>query len=149
MQKSRSPFRTHRTTSYGLMMSKQTYLPITHKHLSSPSEISDDGKQLFKQRVAECITYADVLREFVSARPPIEELIGTLVPAIKPRHYSIASSMNMHPNSVHLLVVLHDWNTPAGAYKVCEWLRCCICTATAKLMHYQLFHHIPETAKAR
>ncbi|EDQ92096.1 uncharacterized protein MONBRDRAFT_31219 [Monosiga brevicollis MX1] len=37
-----------------------------------------------------------------------------MVPPIKPRHYSISSSMKMCPNSVHLLVVLVDWVTPKG-----------------------------------
>ena len=37
-----------------------------------------------------------------------------LIPAIKPRHYSISSSMKMCPDSVHLLVVLVDWQTPKG-----------------------------------
>jgi sulfite reductase (NADPH) flavoprotein alpha-component len=64
------------------------------------------------------VTYADLLYEFPSAHPPIQDIVGALVPPIKPRHYSIASSMNMHPDSVHLLVVLHDWKTPSGQLKV-------------------------------
>lgn len=59
------------------------------------------------------MTIAEVLLEFTSARPPWAELVE-IVGAIKPRHYSIASSMNMHPDSVHLLVVDHTWVTPQG-----------------------------------
>eukprot|EP00123_Amoebidium_parasiticum_P017771 comp23984_c0_seq1/m.42582 comp23984_c0_seq1/g.42582 ORF comp23984_c0_seq1/g.42582 comp23984_c0_seq1/m.42582 type:complete len:1117 (-) comp23984_c0_seq1:240-3590(-) len=83
---------------------------------------SADGKEDFKARVDEAVTYAELLREFPSAHPSIQTLIE-IVPAIKPRHYSIASSMKMHPDSVHLLVVLHDWTTPSGAYKVGQCTR--------------------------
>jgi len=78
-------------------------------HIASPA-----GKEDFKARVDATVTFADILEEFPSARPPLEDLIRML-PAIKPRHYSIASSMNMHPTSVHLLVVLVSWETPSGA----------------------------------
>lgn len=69
---------------------------------------SSEGASEFKERVSKTITFADVLEEFKSARPPVETLVELIGP-IKPRHYSIASSMKMHPNSVHLLVVLVDW----------------------------------------
>ncbi|KAJ3350015.1 hypothetical protein HDU83_009956 [Entophlyctis luteolus] len=61
----------------------------------------------------ETVSFADVLQMFPSAHPPIEKLIS-LIPAIKPRHYSISSSMNVHPTSVHLLVVVVDWKTKSG-----------------------------------
>lgn len=67
----------------------------------------------YSAREKEGVNYADCLRDFPSARPPIEVLIS-IIPRIKPRHYSIASSMKMHPNSVHLLVVEVDWTTPQG-----------------------------------
>lgn len=70
-------------------------------------------KEAFKLRQLETVTFADVLREFQSAHPPFVDLIE-LVPPIKPRHYSIASSNKMHPNAVHLLVVAVDWVTPKG-----------------------------------
>jgi sulfite reductase (NADPH) flavoprotein alpha-component len=79
--------------------------------------ISDKGQEEFKIRVKETITFEDLLREFPSAKPTVEELIE-LIPPIKPRHYSIASSMKMHPDSVHLLVVTDDWTTPSGKYRV-------------------------------
>ncbi|KAI8855275.1 hypothetical protein BC829DRAFT_438674 [Chytridium lagenaria] len=43
-------------------------------------------------------TYADVLRMFPSARPDLDTLLS-LIPDIKPRHYSISSSMNVHPTN--------------------------------------------------
>ncbi|KAI8926634.1 hypothetical protein BC831DRAFT_455497 [Entophlyctis helioformis] len=58
-------------------------------------------------------TFVDLLKMFPSARVTVDELVR-IVPAIKPRHYSIASSQRVHPNSVHLLVVLVDWVTPTG-----------------------------------
>lgn len=72
-----------------------------------------EGGHEFKKRVEATVTFASILTEFASAKPTLSELVQ-LVPAIKPRHYSIASSMSMHPNSVHLLVVLVSWTTPSG-----------------------------------
>jgi len=75
--------------------------------------MGSEDKEAFKLRQYEAVTYADVLTEFQSAHPPLLDLIQA-IPAIKPRHYSISSSMKMHPNSVHLLVVAVDWVTPKG-----------------------------------
>ncbi|CAG8526895.1 14019_t:CDS:2, partial [Racocetra fulgida] len=74
---------------------------------------SSEGSVEFKRRVADTITYADLLYEFTSARPPVEDLVQIIAP-IKPRHYSIASAQSVHPNSVHLLVVTVDWVTSTG-----------------------------------
>ncbi|KAF4318225.1 hypothetical protein G195_008532 [Phytophthora kernoviae 00238/432] len=76
-----------------------------------------DGKDEYKRRVDETVTFAELLEEFPSARPTTADLL-TLVPRIKPRHYSIASSMKMNPTSVHLLIVVHDWTTPSGKYRI-------------------------------
>ncbi|KAI1306262.1 hypothetical protein EDD11_004848 [Mortierella claussenii] len=73
--------------------------------------ISAEGAAEFKERVDETLTHADILREFPSAHPSIPQLIAML-PTIKPRHYSIASSQKAHPNSVHLLVVAVEWTAP-------------------------------------
>ncbi|KAG0328197.1 hypothetical protein BG004_002587 [Podila humilis] len=75
--------------------------------------ISAEGANEFKDRVEETLTHADILREFPSAHPSIPQLLNIL-PAIKPRHYSIASSQKAHPNSVHLLIVAVEWEAPSG-----------------------------------
>ncbi|KAL1922004.1 uncharacterized protein VTP21DRAFT_10646 [Calcarisporiella thermophila] len=75
--------------------------------------VSSEGAAEYKSRVEDTVTYADLLREFTSARPPVSDLVALIAP-IKPRHYSIASSQRMHPNSVHLLVVAVDWQTKSG-----------------------------------
>jgi sulfite reductase (NADPH) flavoprotein alpha-component len=75
--------------------------------------LGTEDKEGFKIRQLETYTFADVLQEFDSAQPPLEALME-LIPALKPRHYSISSSMKMCPDSVHLLVVLVDWQTPKG-----------------------------------
>ncbi|KAJ3203380.1 hypothetical protein HDU67_010217 [Dinochytrium kinnereticum] len=74
------------------------------------SEGADDLQKLTEE---ETPTYADVFRMFPSARPTVDTLLA-LIPDIKPRHYSISSSMNVHPTSVHLLVVVVDWKTKSG-----------------------------------
>ncbi|OZJ05303.1 hypothetical protein BZG36_01541 [Bifiguratus adelaidae] len=75
--------------------------------------VSDEGKAEYKKRVDDTVTYNDVLHEFTSAKPPVERLVR-MISHIKPRHYSIASSQRMHPNSVHLLVVAVDWKRQDG-----------------------------------
>ncbi|KAJ8662988.1 hypothetical protein O0I10_001165 [Lichtheimia ornata] len=75
--------------------------------------VSSEGKEEYKKRVDDTVTYEDLLREFTSAKPPVEALVN-MITSIKPRHYSIASSQKMHPNSVHLLVVAVDWVNAAG-----------------------------------
>ncbi|CAG8466675.1 10825_t:CDS:1, partial [Acaulospora colombiana] len=74
---------------------------------------SKEGAEEFKRRVADTITYVDLLFEFTSAKPPVEDLVQMVTP-IKPRHYSIASAQSIHPNGVHLLVVTVDWVNSAG-----------------------------------
>lgn len=75
--------------------------------------ISPEGKDDFKKRVDDTVTYEELLREFTSAKPSVEALAQTVAP-IKPRHYSIASSQKMFNNSVHLLIVAVEWNNAAG-----------------------------------
>jgi sulfite reductase (NADPH) flavoprotein alpha-component len=85
--------------------------------------LGSEDKEGFRLRQLETVTYADVLREFRSAQPSITELVE-MVPPIKPRHYSISSSMKMCPTSVHLLVVEVDWTTPSGRKRVGQCTRC-------------------------
>lgn len=73
--------------------------------------LGSDDKEGFKLRQNESYTFADILYEFKTAHPPLTMLIE-LIPPIKARHYSISSSIKMHPNSVHLLVVEVDWQSP-------------------------------------
>ncbi|KAI7885504.1 hypothetical protein K492DRAFT_171522 [Lichtheimia hyalospora FSU 10163] len=75
--------------------------------------VSSEGKEEYKKRVDDTVTYEDLLREFTSAKPPVAAL-ANMITTIKPRHYSIASSQKMYPNSVHLLVVAVDWVNAAG-----------------------------------
>lgn len=75
--------------------------------------ISPEGKEDFKKRVDDTVTYEDLLREFTSAKPSVEALAQIVTP-IKPRHYSIASSQKMFNNAVHLLIVAVDWETKTG-----------------------------------
>ena len=75
---------------------------------------SAEGVSTFKKlSEKDTVTFADVLRMYPSAKPPIEVLC-TLVGDIKPRHYSIASAQAVVGDSVHLLVVTVDWVTPSG-----------------------------------
>lgn len=77
------------------------------------SHAGTDDAEAFKLGVAETVTFADLLLGHPSARPGMEELMQ-VIPRIKARHYSIASSMKFSPRSVSLLIVEVDWHTPKG-----------------------------------
>ena len=69
-----------------------------------------DAPQDAFERYTACNTYADVLTEFSNtALPPFEYLLS-MIPAITPRLYSIASSPLYRKNRLELLVVLNRWN---------------------------------------
>lgn len=58
-------------------------------------------------------THEDTLRMFPSAIPPVENLVS-MVPIIKPRLYSIASSSLEHPDNSQLVVVKYEEALPSG-----------------------------------
>eukprot|EP00927_Polykrikos_kofoidii_P046141 TRINITY_DN40337_c0_g1_i1.p1 TRINITY_DN40337_c0_g1~~TRINITY_DN40337_c0_g1_i1.p1 ORF type:complete len:1902 (+),score=402.20 TRINITY_DN40337_c0_g1_i1:435-5708(+) len=66
------------------------------------------GVALYRDLVHEYAHHADVLRHFPSARPPLEHLLN-MMPLLKPRSYSIASSNLMYPDMIQLCVVQVDW----------------------------------------
>ncbi|GAA6013789.1 hypothetical protein JCM10207_008191 [Rhodosporidiobolus poonsookiae] len=74
-----------------------------------------EGASTFKKMSEmDTVTYADILRQFPSARVPVEDLIRE-IEEIHPRHYSIASSQNFVGDAVHLLIVTVEWQTPKGS----------------------------------
>ncbi len=72
-----------------------------------------EGNAKYSQLTAEAVNYADVLRMFPSAKPSLEHLVS-LIPCIKPRLYSIASSQRLINDKVELVIVILDWKTPGG-----------------------------------
>ncbi|KAK8849731.1 hypothetical protein IAR55_005066 [Kwoniella newhampshirensis] len=83
---------------------------MTLKFISAP-----EGAELFKRMAEkETVTFADVLKKFKTARPGVEELVS-LIPEIKPRHYSIASSQKAVGDKVELLIVTVDWLDSKGS----------------------------------
>ena len=75
---------------------------------------SIEGATEFKRRAeVDTVTYADILLEFPSAHPAFHD-IARIVSPMKRREYSIASSQQVTPNSVSLLVVTVGWTDPKG-----------------------------------
>lgn len=71
--------------------------------------ISPAGGALFRKfQEEEFYTFADIFELFKSVRPSAQELVQIISP-LKRREYSIASSQKLHPNEVHLLIVVVDW----------------------------------------
>ena len=77
---------------------------------------SAEGSSTFKKMSEiDTVTFADVFKQFKSARPGVEVLCE-LVGDTKPRHYSIASSQAVVGDRVDLLVVTVEWETPSGPF---------------------------------
>jgi sulfite reductase alpha subunit-like flavoprotein len=74
---------------------------------------SPEGQAKYSQLTAEAVNYAEVLRMFPSAKPSVEHLVS-LIPCIKPRLYSIASSQRLINDKVELVIVILDWMTAGG-----------------------------------
>ncbi|WFD41573.1 assimilatory sulfite reductase (NADPH) [Malassezia psittaci] len=78
---------------------------------------SAEGASTFKKvSEDETVTYVDVLHMFPTARVSVAWLMEN-VELIKPRHYSIASAQVVVGDSVHLLIVTVDWQTPRGSMR--------------------------------
>jgi sulfite reductase (NADPH) flavoprotein alpha-component len=78
---------------------------------------SAEGSSTFKKMSEiDTVSFADVLKQFKSARPGVEVLCE-IVGDIKPRHYSIASSQTVVGDRVDLLVVTVEWETPSGLFR--------------------------------
>ncbi|OBA22345.1 putative sulfite reductase [NADPH] flavo protein component [Metschnikowia bicuspidata var. bicuspidata NRRL YB-4993] len=74
---------------------------------------SAGAEELKKRQDVDFDSYVDILDEFKSARPSFDALVKIIAP-LKRREYSIASSQKMHPNAVHLLIVVVDWVDSRG-----------------------------------
>jgi len=98
-------------------LSKFAVDPDEKAKLELACEDSEEGKKLYADFVAESVTFADLLKEFPSAHPPLEHLMS-MIPCIKPRLYSIASSQRYVNDKVELMIVINDWETPSGKYRI-------------------------------
>ncbi|KZZ97524.1 sulfite reductase flavoprotein component [Moelleriella libera RCEF 2490] len=75
---------------------------------------SPAGAEEFKRRSeVDMLTHADILEEFTSARPSINDVIRIVSP-LKRREYSIASAQAVSPSSVALMIVVVDWVDTKG-----------------------------------
>ncbi|CAN0928858.1 NADPH-dependent diflavin oxidoreductase 1 [Linum grandiflorum] len=73
---------------------------------------SAEGRDdLYQYNQKERRTVLEVLEDFPSVQIPFEWLVE-LVPPLKKRAFSIASSPSAHPNQVHLTVNIVSWTTP-------------------------------------
>lgn len=73
----------------------------------------EGAAELKRFQEEEFYLYLDVLELFPLARPLAQELVRLIAP-LKRREYLIALSQKMHPNAVHLLVVVVDWVDKRG-----------------------------------
>lgn len=79
-----------------------------------------EGRAAYKAWIDETPTFADAFQRFPSCKANLDIAhILDLVPTIKPRLYSIASSQReVGLGRMELAVVVVDWTTPAGKQRV-------------------------------
>jgi sulfite reductase alpha subunit-like flavoprotein len=84
------------------------------KVLNEYKKLAADDKEEFAMKMKE-YSYATILKEFPNtmAIVPLEQLLS-IIPLIKPRLYSIASSSLMHPQTIQVAIVLFNWATKGG-----------------------------------
>lgn len=75
---------------------------------------SEAGKDAFTKEIfEESLNYGDILLKFPEVKPDLNQLI-TMLPVMKPRLYTIASSTRRTPGQIELTVITDDWKTPSG-----------------------------------
>ncbi|XP_077230356.1 flavodoxin family protein isoform X2 [Tasmannia lanceolata] len=98
---------------------------------------SPEGRDdLYQYNQKERRTVLEVLEDFPSVQMPFEWLVQ-LVPPLKTRSFSIASSLSAHPNQVHLTVSIVSWMTPF------KRKRCGLCSTWLAGLDPQKKVHIP------
>ncbi|KAK8809827.1 hypothetical protein WA158_000770 [Blastocystis sp. Blastoise] len=70
-------------------------------------------KEKLEEFNKECYSYLEAIKMFKSIKIDVAHLLE-LIPVIKARLYSIASSPNYHEKQLHLCIVQVDWKTPKG-----------------------------------
>jgi sulfite reductase alpha subunit-like flavoprotein len=76
------------------------------------------AEEYYKYNVQERRTYVEVLQQFTSARPPLEQLMS-VIPRLQPRLFSIASSPSATPQGeVHILIAKVEYTTKFSRSKV-------------------------------
>lgn len=84
------------------------------KFLELISSATRDGKDLYQSWVMDAQrNIVHVLEDIKSCRPSIE-FVCKMLPKLQPRYYSISSSSRLHPNVVHMTVVLVEYETKTG-----------------------------------
>jgi sulfite reductase alpha subunit-like flavoprotein len=100
--------------------SRRFYQHLVH-FATNPEEreallLMGQGEGEFSNVLGETLHYADILKKYTSAKPPLQFLIE-LIPNIKPRYYSISSSPKHTPGEVHSLVLIDTWMTASGRHR--------------------------------
>lgn len=70
-----------------------------------------EGEKDWKTLVDASSSFFDICAKFPSAKPPLDQLLS-IVPLIKPRLYSIASSPFLEKDNLDLTVVINQWKAP-------------------------------------
>jgi len=96
------------TKSFYLALSKYARDIVERTELATLS--LDRCADALAERVARSVTFASTLVEFPSLVLTPKNLLD-IVPLMKPRLYSVASSTRMFQKEVHLLAVTHTWET--------------------------------------
>jgi sulfite reductase alpha subunit-like flavoprotein len=89
----------------------------------------DGSENLVQYAFREKRTILIALRDFPSARPPLEQLVD-MIPSLRPRPFSIASSRAAHGSRIHICAAIVRYTSPLRFARVgvCSslWLHCVV-----------------------
>ena len=90
------------TKHYVVTRPSDAVMELMAAHANEPAE-ADAIRKMLEEGAPDGYEVFDLLNQFPSARPPLEEFAAALAP-LQPRLYSISSSLRAHPEQVHLTV---------------------------------------------
>ena len=79
--------------------------------------LGTDDKELFRVLIHQGVTPYDILLAYNSSLKLVADDLVELLSKIYFRYYSIASSAIVHPNQIHLLIIVEDWKTTQDEIK--------------------------------
>nr|XP_006640988.2 PREDICTED: nitric oxide synthase, inducible [Lepisosteus oculatus] len=95
------------------LLRKLAQLAAEDSHRERLLTLAQDTKEYNTWKTFNSPTFLEVLEEFPSLQLPTTFLLSQL-PLLKPRFYSVSSSVDRHPGEIHLTVAVVRYNTRDG-----------------------------------
>ncbi|XP_067102023.1 nitric oxide synthase 2b, inducible [Osmerus mordax] len=95
------------------LLYKLSQITNQDEHCQRLLTLATDIKEYTTWKMFKCPTFLEVLEEFPTLEPS-EAFLYSQLPLLKPRLYSISSSLNLNPNEIHVTVAVVNYHTEDG-----------------------------------